>query len=233
MTEFLARFEKLVGKESIDNICSKHIIVFGVGGVGGAVCEMLVRSGIRHIDIVDFDDVDVTNINRQVIAFSDNVGERKVVSMRKLLQKINPYCEVNIFDTRFDESNITLFDFSLYDMIVDCIDDIKNKKLLIKTAYENNVPIISSMGAGNRCGIPHFEISDIHHTSVDPLAKIIRKYCKDNDITHLDVVYTRENTQKVDGGVGSVAYYPINMATIISAYVINKFIKGVNNGNIE
>lgn len=233
MTEFLVRFEKLVGKENIDNICSKHIIVFGVGGVGGAVCEMLVRSGVRYLDIVDFDEVDVTNINRQVIAFSDNVGVKKVYATRDYLLKINPECEVNIFDLRFNEENARIFDFSRYDMVVDCIDDVKNKKLLIKTVFDRGAPIISSMGAGNRYGIPHFEVCDIYQTSVDPLAKIMRKFCKENGITHLDVVYTRQEAQKVDSGVGSVVYYPMNMATIICAYIINKFLKGESNGNIK
>lgn len=226
MNEFLARFELLIGKNALEKIIKTRVIVFGLGGVGGSVCEMLVRSGITNLTIVDFDKVDISNINRQVVAKHSTIGKMKSDVMDEILLDINPNCNITKFSQKYDSTTEKNFDFNQYDVIIDCIDDVKNKKLLIKNATLSKAYILSSMGAGNRSNIPSFELSDIHKTSEDGLAKAIRKFCVTEKIKKLDVVYTKQSAQKNLDKVGSVVYYPTNMATIIVANVINKIIKG-------
>lgn len=229
MKSYLERFELLVGKESIAKIKRVNVIIFGVGGVGAAVAEMLVRCGVLNISLVDPDKVDVTNINRQIFSSKDNIGKLKVVELGKCLKKINPMVEMQLIRTEFSQKNLKKFNFNSYDIIIDCIDSIAEKKLLIMQAKEHKKYIICAMGAGNRYGIPHFECTNIHKTVYDPIAKIIRKFCVENKIKKLDVVYTKEKSIKTNTNfVGSAVYYPWNMATIIAAVVINKIIKGEN-----
>lgn len=234
MNNFLSRFELLIGSETLAKIINTRVIVFGLGGVGGSVCDMLVRSGISNITIVDFDKVDESNINRQVVARQSTIGQYKADVLKQLLIDINSNCEITKIIQKYDSATEKNFDFTQFDVIIDCIDDVKNKKLLIKNAAIAKTYILSSMGAGNRYGIPQFELSDIHKTSGDALAKIIRKFCVLEKIKKLDVVYTKQPSIKNLGKVGSVVYYPTNMATIIVANIINKIIKGeIKNGNIE
>lgn len=225
--QFLDRFRLLIGDENIKKIAKTRIIVFGVGGVGSAVAQFLVRSGIGHLDIVDFDKIDTTNINRQLVAFQSNVGKMKVDEMKIQLLNINPNLNIKAFPFKLDESTINNIDFSSYDIIIDCIDDLKAKKLLIKYAYEHKIYILSCMGAGNRFrDFPRFEIDDIHKTSYDPIAKILRKFCAQEGINRLDVCYTKQKAMKIDcKTIGSVVYYPVNMATVICAKIINKIIE--------
>lgn len=225
--QFLDRFKLMIGEKNIEKITNTRIIVFGVGGVGGAVAQFLVRSGVSYLDIVDFDRIDVTNINRQLVSFQSNLGKMKVDELKTQLLNINPNLNIETFPFKLDENTINKINFSNYDIIIDCIDDLKAKKLLIKYAFEHKIYILSCMGAGNRYeDFPKFEISDIHRTSYDPIAKIIRKFCVQEGINHLDVCYTRQKAMKIDcKTIGSVVYYPINMATIVSAKIINKIIE--------
>ena len=227
--EIFTRFTMMLNDQQIKNLFSARIIVFGVGGVGGALVNMLVRSGIQNIALVDFDTISISNINRQLVATLKNVGKLKVEEFQKQIKSINPKAKVTKYPLKLDERTINEINFSQYDYIVDCIDDVNAKKLLIKKAKELNIPILCAMGAGNRYAeIPQFEIADISKTSYDKLAKIIRKFCAEERIKHLKVCYTKQKSLKFDcKTIGSVVYYPINMASVMCAQITNDILKGV------
>ena len=214
----------MLNEEQIKKLVSTRIIVFGTGGVGSAVCNFFVRSGICNLTIVDFDTIDITNLNRQLVANIGNVGKLKVEEMKNQLLGINPEANITAIAEKYDENS--KIDLSQFDIIIDCIDDIKAKKHIITQAKSNNVYIICSMGAGNRYSeIPHFEIADISKTSYDPIAKILRKFCAENRINKLDVCYTKQKATKYDcKTVASVVYYPVMMAGTIVAKVITKIV---------
>ena len=217
------RFTMMLSEEQKQNLFSKSIIVFGVGGVGGAVAHMLARSGIQNLTLVDFDTIDVTNINRQLVANTENIGKIKVEEFKNQLEKINPNIKVNSLCLKYGEDTANQIDLTKFDYIVDCIDDIKAKKLLILNANEHKIPLLCAMGAGNRFeGIPNLEIADISKTSYDPIAKILRKFCAEQGIKKLNVCYTKQKATKFDcKTIGSMVYYVVNMATVMCAKVIN------------
>ncbi len=221
--EIFNRFIMMLNEKQQKNLFSKSIIVFGVGGVGGAVAHMLARAGIQNLTLVDFDKIDITNINRQLVANTENIGKNKVEELKKQLEIINPYIKIEIFNIKYGEETANLIDLQKYDYIVDCIDDIKAKKLLILKANEHKISIICAMGAGNRYeGVPNFEIADIKNTSYDPIAKILRKFCAEQGINKLQVCYTKQKATKFDcKTIGSVVYFVVNMATVICSKVIN------------
>ncbi len=221
--KFLDRFSMMLEDRQLDRLSSFRILVVGVGGVGSALVHMLARSGVRNISIMDFDKVDITNINRQLVADHTNIGEYKVDALEKQLLNINPNIVVRKYNIRLSVDNILKLDIDQYDYIVDCIDDISAKKTLVKYAYEHKIPILSAMGAGNRyIGIPSFEIADISKTSYDPIAKIIRKYCATEGIKKLNVCYTKQKALKFDCQIiGSVVYYVMNMSSIMCAKILN------------
>lgn len=223
---YLSRFTMMLTQEQQTKLLTKRIIVFGVGGVGGALVHMLVRSGIQDIAIVDFDKIDITNINRQLIANHKNIGKLKVEELKTQLLDINPKLNIKTYPIKLSQETIDSIILSDYDYIVDCIDDIPAKKLLIKLAYEKNIPILCAMGAGNRFAeVPQFEIADIKKTSYDPVAKILRKFCVEERINKLKVCYTKQKAIKFDCKIiGSVVYYPINMASVMCAKIINDII---------
>ena len=223
MSDFLTRFKQMLNQEQINNLTNKKIILFGVGGVGGYVAEMLVRSGIEYLTIVDFDKIDITNINRQIVALNSNVGENKVDVLKQRLKDINPNVEVLAIQDKLTIDNIEDYDLSKYDYVIDCIDDLPAKKQLIKYCNNNNVNILVSCGAGNRYKeIPQFMVADIHKTEYDAIAKILRRFCVDEKIKHLNVVYTKQQAEKAEHKtIGSVVYYPASMACVIVCKVIN------------
>lgn len=225
--EFLNRFSIMLTETQQEKLKNARVLVFGVGGVGSAVANMLVRSGITHIGIVDFDKIDITNINRQMVANSLNVGKLKVDEMEMQLKTINPEVKVDKFPFKYGQETKDNINLTNYTYIVDCIDDMNAKKLLIKLAKQNNIPIICAMGAGNRFkGYPQFEIADIHKTSYDPVAKIIRKFCVEENIKKLNVCYTLQQSEKIDcKTIGSVVYYVVSMACCIVSKVINDVIE--------
>ncbi len=224
--EYFNRFTMMLTQEQTEKLFSARVLVFGVGGVGSAVVHMLARSGIQHIGFVDFDDIDETNINRQLVANSKNIGKLKVDELEQQLKEINPNIEVDKYPLKFSEETMNNVSFD-YDYIVDCIDDISAKKLLIQIANDKKIPILSAMGAGNRYEeIPNFEISNISKTSYDPIAKILRKFCSEQGINNLQVCYTKQKAIKFNcKTIGSVVYYPINMASVMCAKVVNDIIK--------
>lgn len=192
MSDQFSRTRLLYGDAAVEKFKNSHVAVFGIGGVGGHCVEALVRSGIGKIDIIDDDTVSLTNINRQLIATHSSVGKLKVDVMEDRIKSINPACIVNKHPVFFLPENADSFDFSLYDYVIDAIDTVSGKLSIVKKAYELNIPVISSMGAGNKLDPTAFEIADINKTSVCPLARVMRRLCRENGIKKLKVVYSKE-----------------------------------------
>lgn len=232
MREEFQRTEALFSKENMEKIYNAKVIVFGVGGVGGNLVEALARSGIGHIDIVDFDKVEITNINRQLVATHSTIGKSKVDVLKERLLDINPHITVNAINKFYLPENKDEFDLSKYDYVIDAIDNMSAKISLIVDCKEKSIPIISAMGAGNKIDPTKLEVSDIYNTSVDPLAKILRHELKKRNIKSLKVVYSKEEPIKVDiksgarrSTPGSTSFVPPVMGLIIASEVIKDLIK--------
>lgn len=190
MSNQFLRTEMLIGKEALEKLKNSRVAVFGVGGVGGYVVESLARAGVGNIDIIDNDTISVSNLNRQIIALNSTVGKNKVDVSKERLLDINPNIKVQTYKCFFTRD--TDFDFSKYDYVVDAIDTVVGKLELIVRSKSANVPIISSMGTGNKMNPAMFEVSDISKTSVCPLAKVIRQELKKRRIKKVKVVYSKE-----------------------------------------
>ena len=192
MLNQFSRTQLIYGEEAMKKLASSRVAVFGIGGVGGYTVEALARSGIGSLDLIDDDKVCLTNINRQIIATRKSVGKYKVdVAMERILD-INPDCKVRTYKTFFLPETQNLFDFKEYDYVVDAIDTVTGKIAIILKAQEAGVPVISSMGAGNKINPAMFEVSDIYKTSVCPLAKVMRHELKKRGVKSLKVVYSKE-----------------------------------------
>jgi len=191
LNQFL-RTEYLFGKEVMRVFKNSRIAVFGIGGVGGYTVEALARSGVGSLDLIDNDVISFSNINRQIIATIKNLGEYKVVIMKERIFDINPEAKVNIYKTFYMPDNSAQFDFSKYDYIVDAIDTVTGKIELVLQAQNANVPIISSMGTGNKINPMELEVTDIYKTSVCPLARVMRRELKKRGVPKLKVVYSKE-----------------------------------------
>lgn len=193
MTERFQRTEMLLGPEAMHRLEKARVAVFGVGGVGGYVVEALARSGVGALDLVDKDVVDETNINRQLLALSSTVGRAKVDVAAERVRDINPDCSVTAYRTFFLPETKEQFDFTQFDYVVDAIDTVTGKLLLIQCAKEAGVPVISAMGAGNKLDPTRFVVCDLFETSFDGLARVMRKECRKRGITELKVVYSEED----------------------------------------
>lgn len=218
------RTSQLIGEHNIEKLNNSHVAVFGVGGVGGHTVEFLVRTGVGEVTIVDFDTVSESNINRQIIALHSTVGKLKVDVFKDRLLDINPNLKINVFPIKFCGESIHQIFSKNFDYVVDAIDDVSNKVLLIQTCKEKNIPIVSAMGAGNRCDIPNFQVEDIFKTYNDGLAKVMRKRLRDVGIDKHTVVFTKSISKPAGNVVGSIAYYPSMCGCVLSAYVINQLI---------
>ncbi len=224
MEEFLDRSGRLLGEEAVESLASKKVAVFGLGGVGSYTCEALVRSGIGEIHIVDKDVVDVTNINRQLIATSKTVGKPKTQVMRDRLTEINPKVRIFCYPVFYREDQD--FPFDQMDYVVDAIDTVTSKILLITKAKEAGVPVISAMGAGNKVKAQGFMVADLSDTRVCPLAKVMRKELKNRGISHVKVVYSEEKPMKFPrdeqhkSTPGSMSYVPGVCGLILAGEVI-------------
>lgn len=229
MNEFLQRFKLMLTDQQFNNLLSKKVIVFGIGGVGGNTAEMLVRSGISNLTIVDFDKVDITNINRQLVALNSTVGKLKVDVLKERLLDINSNINLKVYADKLTTDNLEKFSIKDYDYVVDCIDDLSAKQNLIKYCYNNDINIVVSCGAGNRYqNLPKFEVCDIKKTSYDKLAKLLRKFCVNENINKLNVVYTTEPPIKHEGNIiASVVYYPVAMACTLVSFVINELLNKI------
>ena len=186
------RTKRLLGSKAMEKLTDAHVAVFGIGGVGGHAVDALVRSGIGEITLVDSDEIAESNINRQLIATTNTVGRKKVEVMREHLLAINPDVKVNLHDCFFLPETKDEFDFSKYDYVIDAVDTVTAKIALVMACQETGVPIVSSMGAGNKLDPTAFEVTDIYKTSVCPLAKVMRKELKARGVKHLKVVYSKE-----------------------------------------
>lgn len=194
MLDRFARTELVFGADAIEKLKNCRVAVFGIGGVGGYTVEALARSGVGALDLIDDDKVCITNINRQIFALGSTVGKYKVDVAEERVHDINPECEVRTYKTFFMPDTKDMFDFSLYDYVVDAIDTVTGKKQIILCAKEAGVPVISSMGAGNKVDPTAFRVADIYDTSVCPLARVMRNICRKNGIESLKVVYSEEKS---------------------------------------
>lgn len=219
--EFLSRTERMIPKEDIKKINDKAVIVFGLGGVGGSCAEALVRAGIGEIGLVDGDEYEITNINRQAFATTKTLGMRKVDACEERLLEINPNLKIKKYDLFVSEENIRNVDFKDYNYVVDAIDTITSKLLIIKEAYDNNINIISAMGAGNRLDPTKFQVMEIEKTQNDPLARIMRKKLKEMGIKKLKVVCSSELPIKTgDRTPGSISFVPPVCGMVLASQVI-------------
>lgn len=235
------RTELLIGKLAMEKLKESRVCVFGLGGVGGFAVEALARSGVGSLDIVDNDTVSVTNINRQLFALHDSIGMKKTEAAKRRILSINPECRVNAYDIFYMPDTAEMFDFSKYDYIIDAIDTVTGKIEIIVRADKSGIPIISSMGTGNKLNPSLFEVCDIYKTSVCPLAKVMRSELKKRRIKKLKVVYSKEYPIKIDTEndlyqnelaesgkrqiPGSVSFVPPVAGFILAGEVINDLIK--------
>ena len=245
MLEQFSRTQLMFGADGIEKLAGSRVAVFGIGGVGGYTVEALARSGVGALDLIDDDKVSVSNINRQIIALNSTVGRYKVEAARERVLDINPDCKVTVHRTFFMPETAGLFDFSQYDYVVDAIDTVTGKIAIIMQAKAAGVPVISSMGAGNKLDPTAFRVADIYKTSVCPLAKVIRREMKKRGVKKLKVVYSEELPMKSLGKQdteetsdqrsgkpkkfvpGSNAFVPSVVGLIIAGEVI-KDLTGVN-----
>lgn len=231
MINQFSRTEMLLGSLSMDKLKNSRVAVFGIGGVGGYVCEALARSGVYALDLIDSDKVCITNINRQIIATTKTIGKYKVDVMKERISDINPDCNVRVYKEFFLPENADIFPFADYDYIVDAVDTITAKIGLIIKANELHIPIISSMGAGNKLDGSMFRVADIYQTKVCPLARVMRRELKKRNIKKLKVVYSEEepiqpedSSEECDSvrrsTPGSTAFVPSVAGLIIAGEVI-------------
>ena len=229
MPNEFSRTELLLGKNNMEKLAAKRVAVFGIGGVGGYAAEALVRSGLGCIDLIDNDKFTVTNLNRQIYALQSTIGKYKVDAAKDRIKDINPNIFVNTFKIFFTPDTSSMFDFTGYDYIIDAIDTVTGKIELVMQAKAHNVPIISSMGTGNKMHPEMLEVSDIYSTSVCPLAKVMRQELKKRDIKSLKVVYSKEppikpaKSDEITGKKqipGSNAFVPPAAGLILAAEVV-------------
>lgn len=229
--EEFVRTAYILGEDAVGALLQKRIAVFGVGGVGGYVCESLARSGVGAIDLFDADCVSASNINRQIVALHSTVGRPKVEVMKERILDINPECRVNIFKVFYLPDNADEFDLSIYDYIADAVDTVKAKIELCVRAKRLGIPIICAMGAGNKLDPTGFKVSDISKTSVCPLAKVMRRELRARGIYHLKVVYSEELPSRVTcedellpegkrSVPGSLAFVPSVMGLIMGGEIV-------------
>ncbi|MCD8041226.1 MAG: tRNA threonylcarbamoyladenosine dehydratase [Clostridia bacterium] len=236
MADSFSRTELLIGQAAAEKLARSRVAVFGVGGVGGYVCEGLARSGVGAFDLIDSDTVSVTNINRQIIALHSTVGLYKCDVMKSRILDINPQADVTVHRCFFLPENADGFDFTKYDYVVDAVDTVTAKIEIILKAKRCGVPVISSMGAGNKLNPAAFKAADIYDTKVCPLAKVMRRELKKRGVDSLKVVYSEEepltslNKEYAEGSSGkavpgSVAFVPSVAGLIIAGEVVKDLIK--------
>ena len=219
------RLKYLIGEENVESLAEKCVLVIGLGGVGGYSVESLVRSGIGHLIIVDGDVVDETNLNRQIIATSSVIGKSKVNLFNSRIKDINPDCVVTQINKFIDKDNIDeLFCYDI-DYLVDACDSLDTKFLIIKNCLEKNIPLISSMGTGNRMDPSKFSITTLDKTMNDPVAKILRKRVRDEHLKEkMKVICSSDVPKKLGNKIGSNSFVPPSAGLLITSYIINDFI---------
>ncbi|MBQ8503715.1 MAG: tRNA threonylcarbamoyladenosine dehydratase [Clostridia bacterium] len=233
MHDMFRRTQMLLGKAAMLKLNNSKVAVFGIGGVGGYVVEALSRSGVGRIDLIDNDCVSESNINRQIIATTETIGKMKTEVAKSRIKEINPDTEVNCFNIFILPENIGEFDFTVYDYVIDAIDTVSGKIAIIERCNALNIPVISSMGTGNKLDPTMFEISDIYKTSVCPLARVMRTELRKRGIKKLKVLYSKEapvkseNPEIGENGKavpGSISFVPSVAGLIIGGEVIKDII---------
>ena len=217
------RFETLIGKDNFDYLKNMRIVIVGIGGVGGYALESLVRCGIENFLIIDYDKVDVSNKNRQIIADDDSIGKLKTKVFKDRINKINKSCKVDIENIFLNEDNLNIILDYKPDYVIDACDSLNTKKAIIDLCVKNNIKFITSMGTGKRMDASKLEITTLNKTSYDPIAKILRKYVKDNKINKkINVLFSREIPKKIDCDfIPSCSYVPSTSGLLITSFVIN------------
>lgn len=226
MENWLNRTEMLIGNENINKLKKSLVVVFGLGGVGSYVVEGLVRSGVGNLVAIDNDTVDITNINRQLIADTATVGKNKIDLIKERAYKINPEINIKAHKIFADKNNINTIIPANVSYVIDCIDTVSSKLDIIEYCHKNNIPVISSMGTGNKLNPLQFEITDIYKTSVCPLAKVMRKELKNREIPKLKVLYSKEEPIKTNSRTpGSISFVPSVAGLAIAGEVVRELIK--------
>ena len=232
MKNQFSRTERLLGKENMEKLAVARVCIFGIGGVGGYVAEALARSGVGHLELVDNDVICLSNLNRQIIATHETLGQYKVDVMKERILSINPTAEVTVYKCFYLPETRAQFDFTNYDYVVDAIDTVAGKIALVLQAEESGTPVISSMGAGNKLDPAAFQVADIYQTSVCPLAKVMRRELKRRGVKKLKVVYSKEQPVAVQNDEesllssprrsvpGSIAFVPSVAGLIIAGEVV-------------
>lgn len=231
-SERFSRTEMLLGQEGMERLAASTVAVFGIGGVGSFVAEGLARAGVGHLVLIDNDVICLSNINRQLHATADTVGRRKTEAMRERILGINPEAVVDRIDDFYLPENGEKFFRQDYDYVADAIDTITGKIHLVLQCHERGIPIICSMGAGNKLEPARFEVADIYDTSVDPIARIMRKKLKEHRIPHLKVVYSREKPIAAGSGdpagtravPGSISFVPSVAGLIMAGEIVRDLI---------
>jgi len=236
MAHEFTRTELLIGKRGLISLSKAHVLVFGVGGVGSYVVEALARSGVGTLTLVDNDEVMISNINRQLVALHSTIGKFKTEVAKERVKDINPNILVHTYQTFYDAQTSRLFDFKEYDYVVDAIDTVTSKLLIIEQAKASKTPVISCMGTGNKLDPSRLEITDISKTSVCPLAKVMRLELRKRRIKKVKVLYSKEQPIKIietntgtkgqgsSPTVGSVAYVPATAGLVLAGEVIKELI---------
>jgi tRNA A37 threonylcarbamoyladenosine dehydratase len=231
--EEFSRTAYVYGEEAIEKLKNSRVAVFGVGGVGGYICEALCRAGVGHIDVFDRDTVSLSNINRQIIALHSTVGRAKVEVMKERMLDINPECQINAYNVFYLPENADEFDLSIYNYVADAVDTVAAKLEIATRAYSLGIPVISAMGAGNKTDPTRFEVADINDTSVCPLARVMRRELKARGIKKYKVVYSKEEPRK-SGAIdpesgkaipGSLSFVPSAMGLIMAGEIIRDLLK--------
>ena len=215
----------LVGEENFNKIQSKTVLIVGLGGVGGYATESLVRSGIKNLILIDHDTIDISNLNRQIISTSNNVGNNKVDEFKKRILEINPECNVITHKLFLDRTNYTILDGYQIDYIIDCCDSVEAKKLLIDYSINKDIKLISSMGTANKIDPTKLEIIDIRKTAYDPLAKVIRKYVNDLKTNKKIMVVSSTESPIKNEKLSTLIFVPATAGLLCSNYIVKDIIK--------
>lgn len=231
-SERFSRTERLLGQEGMERLAASTVAIFGIGGVGSFVAEGLARAGVGHLVLIDNDVICLSNINRQIHATAGTVGRRKTEAMRERILGINPGAVVDRIDDFYLPENGEKFFRQDYDYVADAIDTITGKIHLVLQCHERGIPIICSMGAGNKLEPARFEVADIYDTSVDPIARIMRKKLKEHRIPHLKVVYSREKPIAAGSGdpagtravPGSISFVPSVAGLIMAGEIVRDLV---------
>lgn len=237
MSTFYDRTALLIGEDALNKIKRSSVFIAGLGGVGGYIAEALVRAGVGFIGLCDYDVVDTTNINRQIYALTDTVGQLKIDVAKERIKKINPMAQVKLYPFKLDADSVAVLDLGEYDYVADAIDDVKAKVLLIKSSLQSQTPIISAMGTGNKLDPFQFKIDTIEKTTTCPLARAVRRELKASGLNGVQVLFSKEpadNKSSSEQGLvtATISYMPAIAGLMIASKILKDLsnLAGAENG---